>query len=545
MLNILIPLLVLLAGPAQTAQNPVVNPANPCTVQGVVLKAGTGEPLRKANVEMWLDGGAGQPHDATTDSMGRFELKNLEPGRYRLSAERNGYVRQEYGQTKADGAGSVLTLSSGQKISDITIQLIPTAVISGHIYDEDGEPVQGAQATTLRYVYANGQRELVHAGEARTNDLGEFRIYGLAPGQYIVEALKQPRLLAVLKPEQGYVPIYYPGVSDAGRAAPIAVRAGEEFSSADITLQTTQTVTLRGHVASGAGGRPALHAQIYLVSQGTPTSDSHVISQSFVSDPKGVFELRGVAPGAYFLYAFLYEEGRGESARQPIEVAEADLDGINLNLAPGVDIKGRLRVEGNLDSGAGSFQVSLSPKTTRLFFGGIPSDAVKPDGKFLLKNVFDDEYEIVIDGLPGNYFLKSARWEGVNALTAGVRVDSGQTHGLLDILVSPDGARIDGVVAKDEQPFQGASVALVPDPPHRGEKRLFEATTTDQFGHFVLQGIPPGDYKLFAWESIDPGAYKSSDFLQPFENRGASVHIAEGSSLSMQLELIPAKDSGQ
>jgi protocatechuate 3,4-dioxygenase beta subunit len=540
-----IPLLVLLAGPAQAAQNPVVNPATACTVQGVVLRADTGEPLRKADVEMWEEENPGQVSDAATDSMGRFELKNLEPGRYRLSAKHNGYVRQEYGQTKPDAAGSLLTLSPGQKVTDITIRLIPAAVITGHIFDEDGEPVQGAQVTALFSTFSNGQRELVHAGEARTNDLGEYRIYGLTPGQYMVEALKQPRLLAVLKPEQGYVPIYYPGVSDATRAAPISVRAGDEFSSADITLQTAQTVSLRGRVISGVGGGPGFHAQIYLVSQGTTTSGSHVVSHSFVNDPRGGFELRGVAPGAYSLYAFLYEVGRGELARQPIEVAGTDLDGINLTLAPGVDIRGRLRVEGNLDSSVSPFQVSLSPKNIRVIFGGIPNDVVKPNGTFLLKNAFDDKYEIDVDGLPANYFVKSARLDGLDALAAGVTIESTQTHGLLDILVSPNGARIDGVVSKDEQPFQGASVTLVPDPPRRGEMRLFESTTTDQLGHFVLQGIAPGDYKLFAWENIDQEAYKSSDFLLPFENRGKSVQVTEGSLLSVQLDLIPVKESGR
>jgi protocatechuate 3,4-dioxygenase beta subunit len=542
--NILIPLFFLIAVPAQTTPTPAVNPADPCTVQGVVLKADTGEPLRKAMVEMWQEGGPSQPTDTTSDNMGRFELKNIEPGRYRLSVQRSGYVRQEYGQTNPEGPGSYLTLSPGQKISDITIQLIPAAVITGHVYDEDGEPVQGAQVSTFRYVYGNGQRELAHAGEGRTNDLGEFRIYGLAPGRYIVGAEKQPRLLAPLKAEPGYVPIYYPGVPDAERAAPIAVSAGEEFSSVDITLQTTHTVTLRGHVISSLGGGPALHAQVFLVSQGTATSGSHVTSQTFVNDPQGVFELRNVTPGAYFLYAFLYRE-RSELARQPLEVAEADLDGITLMVAPGVDLKGRVRVEGQLDSGVGSFQVSLSPKNTRPFFGGIPSDSVKPGGSFLLKNVFDDEYEINIDGLPGGYFLKSARLDGNDALTAGFTISTRQTPGLLDILVSSNGARIDGVVSEDQKPFPGASVTLVPDPPHRGERRLFKSTSTDQLGHFVLQGIPPGDYKLFAWESIETGAYTSSDFLLPFENRGESLHISEGSSRSVQLDLIPGKDSGR
>jgi len=541
--TILVPLLLLVAGPAQKTPNPVVSSADQCTVQGVVLKAATGEPLRKATVEIWQEGILGKRSDAATDGTGHFELKNLDPGQYRLSVERNGYVRQEYGQTKPEGPSSFLTLSPGQKVSDITIRLIPAAVITGHVYNEDGEPVQGAQVLALRYAYADGQRELAHAGEARTNDLGEFRIYGLAPGQYVVEADKQPRFFALLKAEPGYVPIYYPGVFDADRATPIAVRAGDEFPSVDITLQTTHTLTLRGHVISGVSGGPALRAQVYLLSQGATTSGRHVTSQSFVNDPQGVFELRNVTPGAYFLYAFLYEEGKAEFARQPIEVADANLDGITLTVAPGVNIKGRLRVEGKLDSSVGSFQVSLSPKNTRPYLGGIPSDAAKPNGSFVLKNASDDEYEINVDGLPGGYFLKSARLDGVDALTAGVTIDAKQAPGLLDILVSPDGARIDGVVSKDQQPFQGASVTLVPEPPHRGEKRLFKSTTTDPLGHFVLQGIPPGDYKLFAWESIDPEASRSPDLLRPFENRGESMHITEGSLLSVQLDLIPAKDS--
>ena len=138
-------------------------------------------------------------------------------------------------------------------------------------------------------------------------------------------------------------------------------------------------------------GEPASHVQVYLVSQGPNFAASHVTSQSFVENPQGVFELSNVAPGAYVLYAFLNEGGRGESARQSLEVASTDLEGINLTLAPGVDIRGRLRVEGNLGSNATPFQVGLSPRNAGLFVDGIPNDTVKRDGSFLLKNVFDDE----------------------------------------------------------------------------------------------------------------------------------------------------------
>jgi protocatechuate 3,4-dioxygenase beta subunit len=539
--NFLIPLLFLLASPAQTAQ-PALETG---TVQGVVVKADTGEPLHKAVVEMWQEGVPGQRHDATTDAMGRFEVRDLEPGLYRLSAQHNGYVPQEYGETRPDGPGTEITLSPGQKISTISLRLIPAAVITGHVYDEDGEPVLGAQVSALRYVYRSGQRELAHSGEARTNDLGEFRIFGLSPGQYLLQADKQAPLATALKLETGYVPIYYPGVTDVERAAPIAVRAGDEFPSADITLQTVSTVTLRGRVINGVGGGPALHAQVYLASQGSGGATSRVISQSAVNNAQGGFEIHNVAPGAYLLYAFLYEVGRAEFARQPLEVAGADIDGITLTAAPGVDVRGRVRVEGALDSSGGSFQINLSPRSGRVFLGGTPTDTVKPNGSFLLKNVFDDDYELYVDGLPVNDFVKSARLDGLDVLAAGVTIDSKQTPGLLDIVISPNGARIDGMVAKDQKPFQGASVALVPDPPHRSEKRLFMLTTTDQLGHFSLQGIPPGEYKLFAWESIDSGAYKSAEFLQPFENQGESVEISEGSSHSVQLDLIPATDTGK
>jgi protocatechuate 3,4-dioxygenase beta subunit len=541
--NYLVPLLFLLISPAQAPQSPVGKPVDVCTVQGVVHKADTGEPLRKASVEMWQEGAVGQRHSAATDSMGRFEFRNLDPGQYQLIVERNGYVRQEYGETKPGGSGTSLTLAAGQTVSNISIQLIPAAIITGHVLDEDGEPVARAQVLALRPVYGSGQREFAQVGESRTNDLGEYRIFGLAPGQYFLEADKQPRLFSALKAEAGYVPIYYPGVSDAAQAAPVSVRAGDELSSADITMRTSSTVTIHGHVISGVSGTPAMHAQVYLVSQGPSSAGSHISSQSLIENAQGAFELGNVAPGAYSVYAFLNEGGRGESARQSLEVSTTDLEGINLTLAPGVDVRGRLRVEGELGSNIKPFQVMLSPRDTRLFANGMPNDAVKRDGSFLLRNVFDDEYEIDVNNLPANYFLKSARLDGIDALTAGFTTDARRTSGLLDILVSPNGASIGGIISKDEQPFPGASVTLVPDPPLRGQMRLYKSTSTDKTGHFVLQGIPPGDYKVFAWESIEPGAYRSSGFLLPFENRGESIHVTEGSTMSVQPDLIPAKDS--
>lgn len=537
--------LFLLAAPAQQTTAP--NPADLCTIQGVVIKAGTGEPLHKATVEATPAVNRRGPTDesqggsAETDAMGRFEMKGLAPGQYRLTASRNGYVRQLYGQRTPGGSGAILTLSSGQKSPNITFQMIPAAVISGHVYDEDGEPVVYAQVVAMHYAYRNGQRQLVSNGGGQTNDLGEFRLFGLSPGQYFVRATLRTNRLENAKTQQGYVPIYYPGVSDAGRAVPIAIAGGDEFSGADITMQPVRTLAVRGNVFTTGCGGASSGGMIFLTEQ---NSSMNAIPPSTVRDVNGqkTFEFPSVPPGSYYLSAMMIIEGRQCVGRQAIEVGDADIDGVAVTATRGVEIKGRVRVEGQLDSNLGSFPVILSPKNAGLPFGAASSDSSKPDGSFLLKNAYDGDYEINVGSLPDNYFVKSARLDGVDVLTAGVTVDTKHDPGSLEILVSPNGASVDGVISKDEQPFQGATVTLVPDPPLRGERRLFRSITTDQNGHFTLQGLSPGDYKVFAWEKIEPGAYTSTEFLLPYESLGQSVHITEGSRNTVQVDLIPAKE---
>jgi protocatechuate 3,4-dioxygenase beta subunit len=539
--------LLLLAAPAQQTTTP--NPGDLCTIQGVVVKAGTGEPLHKATVEARpavnrTVNGQSEGGTAETDAMGRFELKGLAPGRYHLSAERNGFVTQQYGQRTPDGPGAMLTLSSGQKIPDITFQMIPAVVISGHVYDEDGEPVVYAQVIAMHYTYINGQRQLAGNEAGQTNDLGEFRLFGLSPGQYFVQATLRSNRSENAKTRQGYVPIYYPGVSDASRAAPISVRGGDEFSGIDISLQPVRALTVRGNVLNAGCGDTARGATVFLREQ-NPYQNFGWLNPIRSANAQGAFEISNVIPGSYYLYAMLSDEGKQCFGRQPMEVADVDIDGVTLTVAPGVEIKGHLRAEGQTDSNLGSLAVNLVPKITFMPFGGGGAGATKSDGSFLLKNVSDGDYEINVENLPENSFVKSARLDGVDVLTAGVTVDTKQAPGSLDIMVSANGANVDGVVSKDQQPFPGATVALVPDPPHRGEKRLFKSTTTDQNGHFVVQGISPGDYKVFAWEKIEPRAYTSSEFLQPYENLGESVHVTEGSRNSVQVDLIPAKEADQ
>lgn len=247
-------------------------------------------------------------------------------------------------------------------------------------------------------------------------------------------------------------------------------------------------------------------------------------------------------PDLTVLSASIMSEGRQCIGHQALQVTDSDLDSVSLSVAPGVQIRGQVHLEGSLNSDLSGYSISLSPDNLRGPFNYGVYDPIMADGSFVLKNVYDGNYQIFVGGLPDNAFIKSARLDGVDVLTAGVNIDAKQTPGSLDVVISPNGASVDGVISKDQQPFPGATVAIVPDPPHRSERRLFKSTTTDQNGHFTLPGLAPGDYKVFAFEKIESGAYTSPDFLQPYENSGESVHVTEGSHNTVQVDLIPASD---
>jgi alpha-tubulin suppressor-like RCC1 family protein len=117
-----------------------------------------------------------------------------------------------------------------------------------------------------------------------------------------------------------------------------------------------------------------------------------------------------------------------------------------------------------------------------------------------------------------------------------VAIAAGGDHSLA---LKADGS----VVDVSGNPASGATVVLVPDAAHRQRADLFKRTVTDTAGHFTLTGVSPGEYRLFAWEDVETGAYQDPEFLQPFESKGESITIREGGHESRQLKLIPTEST--
>src|SRR4051812_2114235 len=166
-------------------------PAAPTTgtavLRGRVLNS-DGSPLRRAQISASAASAAG-PRVATTDGQGKWEVTDLPAGRFNITASKAGYVTLQFGQRRPFEPGTPVVLADAQTIEKLDLSLPRGSVITGRITDEFGEPIGQATVQAMRYQYSNdGQRKLASVNSAVTDDRGEFRAYGLMPGEYYVQA---------------------------------------------------------------------------------------------------------------------------------------------------------------------------------------------------------------------------------------------------------------------------------------------------------------------------------------------------------------------
>jgi hypothetical protein len=550
----LFPLLLVGIASAQTASSssPIARPkAEECAISGIVVKLAGSEPVKTATVQLQSLQDLAHTISVVTDVSGRFELRGIDPGRYRLKVSRTGFVTQEYGQRTPNDPGAEIRLSAGQTLRDLLFRLIPWGVIAGRILDEEGEPLPWAQVSALREVYSGGKRRLSPEALVPTNDLGEFRLFGLKPGRYFVSAKYKAGLHIVGRgevreddsddPRPEFMPIYYPNSPDPARASTMALKAGEEITSVEILLRPVTTYRVRGRVYNMVAGRRSNTGVIVQLEQrNSNISWGSPDRQLNVEKTDGSFEIAGVLPGSYTLSAFWFEEGRRYQARQPIEVGNADVEGVNLAIVPGISIPGRIVWDGKPSLERDELFVSIAAADSMVSFN-TPARVV--GGSFALKDVFDGAYRVRVIGQSQDCYVKSIRYGSSDALESGFTVFRG-TPSSLELTISSRGARVQGAVTdKDNLPVTGVWVVLVPGVAHRDQSGLYQRAATDRFGHYLLRGIVPGDYKIFSWDEVEDGAWEDPDFLRAFEDRGQKISVEEGDTKTLDIVTIRTKAS--
>lgn len=533
-------------------------------VSGMVQKLVDSQPVKGASVQLLSLDDHSRSQTITTDIGGRFELPGVSAGRYRLRVSHDGFLTQEYGARKPGEAGATLTLRSGQALRDVIFRMVPSAVIAGRVINEDGDALPWARVTALREVYSEGKRRLAPETMSPTNDLGEYRLFGLKPGRYFISADYQPgrhscadgvdasndvglsnftaggagdegrgRPASSSGSETGYVPTFYPNSVDAAKAVAVPVKAGEEISSIEIAVSPTPAYTVRGRVLNMVSRRGGAGVALTLAPRSTGQSFGLPGRNFNVDGPEGPFAITNVLPGPYVLLAQWFDGGTHYQAVQNLDVGNADQSGVNLFIAPGSAVRGHITWDGPPSAVRDSLLVFLREMDVEAAAGAVAR--TQPDGSFTVNGVYDGTYRVMLAGQSQDAYLEAVRYGVADGLTDGITVRRG-ADATLEVTLSSKAARLQGAVLdSDNLPAVGVWVVLVPNEPHRSDMQLYKSVTTDQNGHYLLRGVAPGDYKLFSWEDVDQNAWQDPEFLRGFEDRGEKVSVEANDQKSVDL----------
>ncbi|HET8547128.1 MAG TPA: carboxypeptidase-like regulatory domain-containing protein [Bryobacteraceae bacterium] len=536
------------APPVQQAQQPAAAKQPPASITGQIISI-SGEPVNKAEVSARRvdvrDANLNPTNNVTTsDRSGVFTLSGLEPGRYVLSARKAGFVEQQYGAARGSRMGTMLSLGPGQELRAITLKLTPHAVISGKVTDEDGEPVMFTHAQALQQRFIRGKRQWVPAGGGQVNDLGEYRIPNLQAGRYIIAVAAQSMRMpsgqsrSGSAPEESYITTYYPGVHDPSEAATVEVAAGAEMRNVDLRLKKARTYRISGKVSDA--GKPGQNAMVMLM----PAAQEGVglmgmgRNASPVRNPEGAFEIGAVVPGTYMLVAQrMGGPGERSIARQEITVGNSNVENVVLTMTNGFEVAGTLRIEGKTKVSTENLRVFLEPQASMFFPGGSGPGSVKADGTFRLENITAEKYRVNVFPQT-DFYVKTVRL-GNQEMRDGVVDFTNGAAGPIEVVLSTDGAAVEGAVHDSKgRPTGGVIVALIPDAPNRDKYHLYRQSATDNTGAFSFRNVPPGSYKVFAWEQIEDAGWTDPALLARYENEGKSLALREAGQERVTMRFI-------
>jgi uncharacterized protein (DUF2141 family) len=499
------------------------------TIEGHVFNSLTGAPVRKVTVTLTA------PQIrlvANTDTEGQFQFAALPAGTYKLSATQPGFLDRAVRRP--------ISLAPDDHATGVEIRLPPQGLITGHVVDEDGDPVGGAQLAIFKQIYLDGEKQWARWNGATANETGEYRVPNLKPGRYLVEAhhprgtpnnyYGDPELPD--KPKLIYLPAYYPNAASQEAALPVEVGVGSEVRGIDIHFSKVPRLPYF-HVRGKITGVPP-KSQLDFIINLLPSDRTANGGSTAAIPPDYLFDA-SVAPGQYKILAYVYSGGPEAFATGTVTVTQ-DVTGLTLAMSPAAVVTGRVTIaESSSKVSLKGLQISLK----RLKIAQNNPEEVRSDagGKFsFVQPIWPAHHAIDVNvrSIPDGCFIQSVKLGGQEVSPDDFEILNSTQ---LDIVLSNTAGKITGIVSDDDsKPFPNASVTLIPQD---GNSRPVKQLAGDN-GNFTFTALRPGKYKLFAWEELDEDFWQDPEFRKKYEDRATEITVSPSETQNAQLRLIAA-----
>jgi hypothetical protein len=525
-----------------------------------------------------------RPQNATTDSQGAFEFTGLAEGSYRVSANAGqysaAYLGMSYGAKTPTGPmgadpGQAIVLAAGQTFDKATIALPRGAVIAGRVSDENSEALARVQVYTLYYPPGSSRGQRM-GNTTQTDDLGQFRLFGLQPGDYVVvaEARAQTFVAPNAPPEteedrNGFMTTYYPGTADPSAAQKIRARSGTETSGVEIRLVTGRLFHISGIVTDSQGHPVRANGQLATRGPGS----SGFSSFGFSTDASGAFQMRNIPPGSYHLVVRQMQviAGRGGAAgdvvnfvggriggpgADPMEMATvpltiaADMDGLSITTSPGATITGQIVYEqgppqngsSNAPNNTVRVNAQIGDPDNAPMMGPNPNTTVAADGTFTLNGL---QGEDLLRANGGGQFLKSVTLGGEDVTDTPHEFKPGDK---VTVTMTSRASTLEGAVTDEKgEATSNAGIVLFSDDKAawRTNSIRFRRTGADATGHYRIPGLPPGRYMVIAVSRENlVGQQFDAAYIELLSKSATSLVIGEDDQRQVDLKVVTIDTGG-
>jgi hypothetical protein len=504
-------------------------------LSGSVVNSVTGESVGHALVR--IDGSS--QRTVFSDGEGHFQVEGLPAGMVTVSAQKPGYFSQQ----ELRGSANQL-MNVGPTTNSVVVKLTPQSTISGRVTDATGQAIENVPVRLTAKPIREGRKHWEARGQQQTDEDGRYRFANLMPGTYYLAAgpgsdemlFGRIPLPGTERPKNGYPSMYYPGVPDLASASPVQLAAGQH-AEADFAMPAGPVYHVTGSVT---GYLPQQGVGFQFVS---PSGDDLSLPTKFNMET-GRFDVDSVPPGSYVVKAFS-QAGPDQPLRAEARLnVAANVENLHLILGPAISIPVSVRMESraSLNQGTGAGGIQGAPISVRL----ISSDPTRPESystvvrnnsgtySVVLQNVDPGRYSV--DLIPhGGWYVQSAQYGQTNLLYDDLAIASaGQTYPM-EIVLRDDSATLTGTVKSPDGTGAPATVVAIPEPASRVAAKV--AYSSSQNG-FILNGVAPGEYLIYAFDYADGIEYSNPDVLQTYASQAAHVTLSPNQKSQVAIDLI-------